>query len=852
MLAVCMVQNNLVCIVRAHEVQSEGYRRHFEPALVAQRSQLISLQTSGQTTSNATSTDGDGMLSTQTKAEKVSAELHVESFPPVITVFSAPNYCDRYENKGAVLRVDSALQGFEFVQYRSVEHPQPLVLAQSEAELHLKAVIAQCPYMPTSFDKFVSHALALGLAQIEIAEEEKEAEGRDDTDGAVGVNAQPGTTSSTGTSGSPSNQFLAMNLSISVGSNSTSAASSTHITPTNFEVNGSVDGSPRVGGSTTPPRSNGQWSHKSTVSDSLSRTTSGHGGGDNNHSPLAASFIAYASGSTSFRSPKHNVASAKAGARGIFKGVEPSTPIRGSQRMGLLQLQPDEVAMIDPLNIFSPTASRPLQAHVFERHETPVKVPAPGAAGEESPAPNPVTNPLMRPNKDGSVTSNSISSFVKSGYALFKRTVSITRPPLSVFQITSPGPGGARSNVSVESDYQINSPGPHRHSSGGGGTGGRVGNGGALFQSPKARQRQGVPSSLFAAQVALTDSDASEGEDTSRASGGSAADVISPRSEVSTTLVDEGIATTANESAVRNPLLVSPTGSGSVIVPVTPPPPPPTGSVVSYVAIPSPVPSDSAAFVQASASDAINEIHPRRLERVFKGNHWLQKPKSVREVETGSYAASVNKMFELDATPEKTFSVKELRQRYERSAAGVTGSGAAGELIMFTPTKGAKARRMADVAACVGAAGASVSSLKSQYVGKAGEVSVASSGNFGSLSSVSEETVTEPSESACASTGDIGDNKQEIGDNKQDNGDGITATPLPKSVVLSREEEESRASFDAGRNQSAVADISIINAGEVEGGCGGAVGDVLFDQAELVALRLMFSLFDRYFTYYRY
>jgi serine/threonine-protein phosphatase 2B catalytic subunit len=29
-----------------------------------------------------------------------------ESFPPVITVFSAPNYCGSYKNKGAVILLE--------------------------------------------------------------------------------------------------------------------------------------------------------------------------------------------------------------------------------------------------------------------------------------------------------------------------------------------------------------------------------------------------------------------------------------------------------------------------------------------------------------------------------------------------------------------------------------------------------------------------------------------------------------------------------------------------------------------------------------------------------------------------
>lgn len=51
--------NDLLCMVRAHEVKMEGYKLHLW--------------------------NGE------------------EEFPPVITIFSAPNYCDIYHNKAATL-----------------------------------------------------------------------------------------------------------------------------------------------------------------------------------------------------------------------------------------------------------------------------------------------------------------------------------------------------------------------------------------------------------------------------------------------------------------------------------------------------------------------------------------------------------------------------------------------------------------------------------------------------------------------------------------------------------------------------------------------------------------------------
>ena len=55
-------RNNLISVIRAHEAQLEGYKMH--------------RWNGGQ------------------------------EFPMVITIFSAPNYCDVYNNKGAVIKFD--------------------------------------------------------------------------------------------------------------------------------------------------------------------------------------------------------------------------------------------------------------------------------------------------------------------------------------------------------------------------------------------------------------------------------------------------------------------------------------------------------------------------------------------------------------------------------------------------------------------------------------------------------------------------------------------------------------------------------------------------------------------------
>ncbi|CAG9320980.1 unnamed protein product [Blepharisma stoltei] len=70
-------RNGLLSIIRAHEVQLEGFRMH---------------KWNGKT-----------------------------EFPSVITIFSAPNYCDVYRNKGAILKLDNNV--LNILQFKNAAHP---------------------------------------------------------------------------------------------------------------------------------------------------------------------------------------------------------------------------------------------------------------------------------------------------------------------------------------------------------------------------------------------------------------------------------------------------------------------------------------------------------------------------------------------------------------------------------------------------------------------------------------------------------------------------------------------------------------------------------------------------------
>ncbi|KNC53911.1 serine/threonine-protein phosphatase 2B catalytic subunit 3 [Thecamonas trahens ATCC 50062] len=78
-----LTANGLVGIIRAHEVQENGYNEH--------------------------------------RFREEAEDDPLSPFPLVTTVFSAPNYCEMYDNSAAVALYDGTT--LEFVSYECVEHP---------------------------------------------------------------------------------------------------------------------------------------------------------------------------------------------------------------------------------------------------------------------------------------------------------------------------------------------------------------------------------------------------------------------------------------------------------------------------------------------------------------------------------------------------------------------------------------------------------------------------------------------------------------------------------------------------------------------------------------------------------
>jgi len=130
-------QNDLVCLIRAHEIQELGFYEHFDIELIQK-----------------------GMN------EKMPNPKYKANMPilkgPVMTVFSAPNYNNgEYSNKGSILFVGSTLRRWKICEFEGVEHPDPLVLP-SEFDANLLHMLESCPYMPTTFTEMIKISSELG------------------------------------------------------------------------------------------------------------------------------------------------------------------------------------------------------------------------------------------------------------------------------------------------------------------------------------------------------------------------------------------------------------------------------------------------------------------------------------------------------------------------------------------------------------------------------------------------------------------------------------------------------------------------------------------------------------------
>uniref|UniRef100_A0A7S3GA66 Serine/threonine-protein phosphatase n=1 Tax=Palpitomonas bilix TaxID=652834 RepID=A0A7S3GA66_9EUKA len=136
-------ENNLKCVIRAHEVEAEGYR--------------------------------------------VFRKLDGSDYPSVITIFSAPNYCNAHGNRAAVLKVDG--EDVCILQY--VQAPQPTLASEINANHADEHEDAQSEWSTDTEGEMVVEPVE-GVEEDSEESEEEKTEGVKETDVEVGVRMSVG------------------------------------------------------------------------------------------------------------------------------------------------------------------------------------------------------------------------------------------------------------------------------------------------------------------------------------------------------------------------------------------------------------------------------------------------------------------------------------------------------------------------------------------------------------------------------------------------------------------------------------------------------------------------------------
>lgn len=130
-------RNNLLAIIRAHELEEEGFREHFSHSPTEDDSERDE--------------DCDSIL----------------DLPPVITVFSAPEYCNTNHNMGATLQVAWKADSGKLLTYKQHTRsciPEREFHGESEDEA-MHAFLAQhLPFLPVDFYDLVRLCRQLRLA----------------------------------------------------------------------------------------------------------------------------------------------------------------------------------------------------------------------------------------------------------------------------------------------------------------------------------------------------------------------------------------------------------------------------------------------------------------------------------------------------------------------------------------------------------------------------------------------------------------------------------------------------------------------------------------------------------------
>jgi diadenosine tetraphosphatase ApaH/serine/threonine PP2A family protein phosphatase len=118
-------RNNLLSIVRAHELEEDGYKEHFRHD------------------ADRTEEDEEGQL----------------SLPAVVTVFSAPEYCNTNHNVGATLKIPWEKQNGRLLQYQQhkrSQYPEFQFTRTSEDEAVRAFLEENLPFLPIDFYDLVN------------------------------------------------------------------------------------------------------------------------------------------------------------------------------------------------------------------------------------------------------------------------------------------------------------------------------------------------------------------------------------------------------------------------------------------------------------------------------------------------------------------------------------------------------------------------------------------------------------------------------------------------------------------------------------------------------------------------
>uniref|UniRef100_K3X691 Serine/threonine-protein phosphatase n=1 Tax=Globisporangium ultimum (strain ATCC 200006 / CBS 805.95 / DAOM BR144) TaxID=431595 RepID=K3X691_GLOUD len=136
-------RNELLAIIRAHELEEDGFREHFGRSGESQRKD----KRSG-------ATDDSGEASDDV------------TLPPVITVFSAPEYCNTNHNMGATLTVPWSKQTssgsiLEYRQHTRSAHREHEFALPSEDQAVNAFLKETLPFLPADFYELVKHCRQL-------------------------------------------------------------------------------------------------------------------------------------------------------------------------------------------------------------------------------------------------------------------------------------------------------------------------------------------------------------------------------------------------------------------------------------------------------------------------------------------------------------------------------------------------------------------------------------------------------------------------------------------------------------------------------------------------------------------